>query len=202
MPRNIKVIDIEDTVQPITIDEEPPASEEEPAQIVMEVEPVVVDEPEQTVEVPVKKKRATKPKKQLVYENTLEAIPEPVEVAPEPVEVVVKPMFVLETDENFEALEKPEEPEKTEETKNTKVIEQVPCPDCGKKMTARTLKYSHADICPVKFPKQPRKQSERRKIAQGGAEVVTDARVKIATERIARINQPKETFKTLFAQAL
>ena len=189
------MIDLEDIAQPITIDEEPPASEEEASHVVVDVEPPVADdEPEQLVQVPVKKQRASRAKKQPVPEEKVEA--------------VVEPQFVKITNERFEEPEKPEEPEKTEEpekpaeTKNTPVIEQVPCPDCGKKMTARTLKYSHSDICPVKFPKQPRKQSEHRKIAEAGAETIADARVRLVHDRIAKINQRKESFKTLFAQAL
>ena len=33
--------------------------------------------------------------------------------------------------------------------KNIKTVELVPCPKCNKKLTERTLKYTHQDVCPA-----------------------------------------------------
>ena len=35
-----------------------------------------------------------------------------------------------------------------DEPKNIKTIELVSCPKCNKKLTSRTLKYSHESVCP------------------------------------------------------
>ena len=39
----------------------------------------------------------------------------------------------------------------TQPVSNTKTVELVECPDCKKKMTTKTLKYSHAKNCIAKF---------------------------------------------------
>ena len=40
------------------------------------------------------------------------------------------------------------EVEPEDEPKNIKTIELVSCPKCNKKLTSRTLKYSHESVCP------------------------------------------------------
>jgi hypothetical protein len=41
-----------------------------------------------------------------------------------------------------------EEVKPVEDKKNIKTVELVECPKCGKKLTQRTLKYSHEAKCP------------------------------------------------------
>ena len=53
-------------------------------------------------------------------------------------EVIPEPEPVVE-------VEQPQEVE----NKNIKTVELVECPDCKKKLTKRTLKYSHKNICPA-----------------------------------------------------
>ena len=96
-------------------------------------------------------------------------VSEPVEV--EPVEPVVmkkrvtrttKPKPKKELQPIVEEPSKVEEPQKVEELinkievleevpkKNLKTVELMGCPKCGKKVTERTLKYSHQAVCPAK----------------------------------------------------
>ena len=63
-----------------------------------------------------------------------EAENQPPEITPEPLEVV-EPEVV-----------EPEQPAQNV-VSTTKTVELVECPDCGKKMTMKTLKYSHAKNC-------------------------------------------------------
>ncbi len=44
---------------------------------------------------------------------------------------------------------------------NTQTVELVECPDCNKKMTKKSLKYSHAKNCPAN--KQPKEEKRRRR---------------------------------------
>ena len=63
------------------------------------------------------------------------------EITPEPLEVVEPEVVAPEVVE-------PEQPAQNVST--TKTVELVACPDCGKKMTMKTLKYSHAKNCTKK----------------------------------------------------
>ena len=77
-----------------------------------------------------KKKRAPRPKVP-VFEKVLEPV--------EPVVEVVEPVVEVDSED----VVKPED-----EPKNIKTIELVSCPKCNKKLTSRTLKYSHESVCP------------------------------------------------------
>ena len=98
------------------------------------IETVEPFEPIETVEIvaptePVvlKKPRAPRVKKEVEKTKAEEPPLPPVVEEPEPVINVVE-----------------EEPE----NKNIKTVELVQCPKCGKKLTQRTLKYSHESVCP------------------------------------------------------
>jgi len=145
MPKKIKVVDVE-------------AHNDEPA-VEVAVEPVV-NEPEKQVEVasdeitqplltesapPVKEKkpRAPRAKQEPVKEIIREIIKEvPVEVIKE---VQVAP------------------PVEEKPNQNIKTVELVECPDCHKKLTQRTLKYSHQAVCPVKNPQPPTTEAQPKK---------------------------------------
>ena len=48
--------------------------------------------------------------------------------------------------------------------KNIKTVELVTCPKCNKKLTERTLKYTHQDVCPAnenKIKKEKVKHTEQ-----------------------------------------
>jgi hypothetical protein len=174
MPRKLKVVDINEPVA-VNVEANPviefPNSEPlpnveppvvaPPAVAPPVVEPPVVEPP--AVEPPavepstaepvvaVKKRapraRTVKPKKDL--EPVQEEIPVEVKVEeppppPPPPAVVEEPV---------------EEPPK----KNVKTVELVECEKCGKKLTQRTLKYSHPAVCPKNDPppestQKPKKQ--------------------------------------------
>ena len=122
---------------------EPPAAEP-PAVEPPAVEPPVVEPssvgPSTVEPVAVVKKRAprartVKPKRDL--EPVQEEIPVEVKVEePPPPPPPPSPPTVVE--------EPVEEPPK----KNVKTVELVECEKCGKKLTQRTLKYSHPAVCP------------------------------------------------------
>ena len=53
---------------------------------------------------------------------------------------------------------KKEEPEK----KNIKTVELVECPKCNKKLTQRTLNYSHKAVCPANGDRTPKVSSNKK----------------------------------------
>ena len=121
--KRIKVIYIENST---TQDEDP--TRDDILDIIKEDQPIVV----QPVEPVVMKKRASRAK----------VVPTP-DIEPE-VEHEVEPVVVEPVVEvDSEDVVKPED-----EPKNIKTIELVVCPKCNKKLTSRTLKYSHESVCP------------------------------------------------------
>ena len=124
--KRIKVIDIENNT---TQDEEP--TRDDIIDIIKEDQPIMVQPEEPVV---MKKKRAPRPKVP-VFEKVLEQVVEVVE----PVVEVVEPVVEVDSED----IVKPED-----EPKNIKTIELVSCPKCNKKLTSRTLKYSHESVCP------------------------------------------------------
>ena len=96
-------------------------------EIKVDDEPAVTDEVESTPVAKPKARAKRAPKKPVEVEPVVE--PEPVE---EPQQVEQEP-----DDGNW-----------------TKVESKVACPDCGKQMSAKTLKYSHGPNCPAKKQKQ------------------------------------------------
>ena len=95
-------------------------------EIKVDDEPAVTDEVESTPVAKPKARAKRAPKK-------------PVEV-----EAVVEP----------EPVEEPQQAEEPDDGNWTKVERKVACPDCGKQMSAKTLKYSHGPNCPAKKQKQ------------------------------------------------
>ena len=86
-----------------------------------------------------------------------EAENQPPEITPEPLEVVEPEVVEPEVVEP-EVVE-PEQPAQNVST--TKTVELVECPDCGKKMTMKTLKYSHAKNCTKNKKQQVEKEEEK-----------------------------------------
>ena len=165
MPRKLKVVDINEPAA-VSVEANPviefpnhdPLPDVEPPSVQPPpVEPPIVEpstvEPPQPEPVAVAKKRAprvrsVKPKKDL--EAVQEEVPVEVKVE-EPPPPPPPPPAVVE--------ESVEEPVK----KNVKTVELVECEKCGKKLTQRTLKYSHPAVCPKNDPppeatQKPKKQ--------------------------------------------
>jgi hypothetical protein len=96
-------------------------------------------------------------------------------------------------------LEEPKEEPKEEVKEEVKIDDKVACPDCGKQMSAKTLKYSHVANCTSK------KQNTKRVITQGDddKEAITEAmiehhirtrsRAERATRREAMMNKLVQT---------
>ena len=59
----------------------------------------------------------------------------------------------VKEEQKEEAKEEPEEEAKEEPKEEHKGDDKVGCPDCGKQMSAKTLKYSHGPNCSSKKPK-------------------------------------------------
>ena len=197
MPRKLKVVDLE-TNEVKTINE---TTTEEPV-----VQPVVETASEDNHDVPdseaepvvVKKKRAPRPKKQRdakailepVKEEELVKVEEPIKSDPEPVKVE-------------EPVKSDPVPVKTEEKANIRTQELVECPDCHKKLTQRTLKYSHQSVCPAKNIPEPK----QKKTKQQDDIIVADNRVVEETQiqpmhRPVRIAAPRsERYKHLVMNA-
>ena len=108
------------------------------------------------------------------------------------------------------------EPELT--SKEVKLLHLVKCEKCNRKMTEATLKYKHPISCPANKPKQPKtpKQPKIREINNEQIEDIEDIVVApppmiplkrsttqcSSTVRQNKINQKKEQFKALFANAI
>ena len=138
----IKVIDgIEDKPPEINneqIDEEP--TKEEPTK-----EEQTKGEPAKPIKE--KKPRAKREKKEAIPEPIPEPTPEPTpEPKPEP---------------------EPEPIEEVKPTKEQKILEIVACDKCNRKMTAKTLKYSHEAICPATNP--PKEKAKKAKAGRSKA---------------------------------
>ena len=122
--KRINVIDIENSTAQ---DEDP--TRDDILDIIKEDQPIEVQPVEPVV---MKKKRASRAK----------VVPVP-DIEPE-VEHEVEPVVVEPVVEvDSEDVVKPED-----EPRNIKTIELVVCPKCNKKLTSRTLKYSHESVCP------------------------------------------------------
>jgi len=189
--QEIKVIDvIEDKPPEINneqIDEEP--TKEEPTK----------EEP--TKEEPTKEEEPTakpiKEKKPRAKREKKEAIPEP---KPEPIP---------------EQTPEPEpEPIPTEEVKpkkEQKILELVACDKCNRKMTAKTLKYSHEAICPATNPpKEKVKKSKKEEATQPPTEIVEVPSMPLLRRQLAmngvnvrqsKMNHKQEMFKNMLVNA-
>lgn len=133
--KKIKVIDIEEPSREQILD-----IIDNDKQEVVSSEPSIEDQQPPVLPsepVVMKKTRAPRQKKAVVETKELEPI---IEITPEPI-VEVK------------EVEKP----------NTKTVELVVCPKCDKKLTSRTLKYSHESVCPANGEKPSTKDKFKRK---------------------------------------
>ena len=189
MPKKIKVVDVNTET---TVEQVPNVSVEavtpEETTVTVEVPPPTVTEPVEVepVEPVVMKKRGTRTTKSKPKKELQPNVEEPERIQPkveEPIDTVV----VLE--------ELPK--------KNLKIVELVECPKCGKKVTERTLKYSHQAVCPANNPPdaQPKEQSKKQKQKQKQEDKQDDGVIYIQQERepeppvgiVRRITRRSET---------
>ena len=97
-----------------------------------------------------------------------------------------------------------EEPAKEEPIKkNIKTVELVECPKCGKKLTKRTLNYSHMAVCPSNGDRPQKKnvvkkqESEYGKYLDEGVEPMYNEKL----QRVNRIRTMNDKYKHLISNA-
>ena len=118
--------------------------------------------------------------------------------APRKKKEVEPPIAVSEDEELEEIVVVEEEPKVVEDKKkveNIKVVVLLQCEKCGKKLTARTLKYSHNSVCPANGIKTPPKSKRVKPDDEPVDEVKTP-------NKVERIRKRQEKFNTLFSNAL
>ena len=133
----------------------------------------------------------------------------------------IKPKPKKELQPIVEEMPKAEEPPKVEELinkievleelpkKNVKTVELVECPKCGKKVTERTLKYSHQAVCPANNPPDAQPKEQRKKQKQKQEDKQDDGVIYIQQERepeqpvgvVRRITRRSERYRHLIANA-
>jgi len=128
----------------------------------------------------VKKVRAPRKKKEVEPPISVSEDEEP-----EKIVVIDEPICVEEP--------KIEEDKKKDE--NIKVVELLQCEKCGKKLTARTLKYSHNAVCPANGNKTPPKSKRVKPDDESVDEVKTPLKVE-------RIKKRQEKLSNLFSNAV
>jgi hypothetical protein len=142
MPRKSKITAVPvDQPEVVVTEEEPKTDAQEMSEVINEIrevkEPVVeevAEPPAPTPDVAEPQVVPAKPKAKRASRAKAKAMPaEPVVEVTQTLEEVVA------------EVEMPQE-----ENKEVKVAEKVKCPDCGKQMSAKTLKYSHGPNCVVK----------------------------------------------------
>ena len=82
------------------------------------------------------------------------------------------------------------------------VVELSQCEKCGNKLTARTLKYTHNNVCPANENKTPPKP-KRVKQSDSKEDVVLDVvNQSQPPTRIEKIRKRQEKFNVLFSGAV
>ena len=201
MPRRIKVIDLQDNENVIETEAVPMNYEEvvdkvddKTAEPIDPIEPVVMKKP---------RAKSTRPKKsgiEPIVEQEIQPVvvkeePEPVVVKEEPEPVVVKEEAVpVVEQQEVEADVKPKK------KGSYKTLELVECPKCGKKLTERTLKYSHASKCSknedlqnnMQVAVNPKEPVEHIKVSKD-----LEPAVSAYAQRLKKIKEKQESFKNL-----
>ena len=105
------------------------------------------------------------------------------------------PIAVSEDDDEPEVVE-PEVVEDKKKDENIKVVELLQCDKCGKKLTARTLKYSHNSVCSANGNKTPPPKPKRVKPDDESTEDVK------TPNKVERIKKRQEKFNSLFTNTV
>ena len=107
----------------------------------------------------------------------------------------VEPPIAVSEDEEPEQAVEPAVVEDKKKDENIKVVELLQCEKCGKKLTARTLKYSHNAVCPANGNKTPPKSKRVKPDDESVDEVKTP-------HKVERIRKRQEKFNNLFSNAV
>ena len=108
---------------------------------------------------------------------------------------VEPPVEVSEDDDDEPEVVEPEVVEDKKKDENIKVVELLQCDKCGKKLTARTLKYSHNAVCPANGNKTPPKA----KRVKPDDEVIEEVKT---PNKVERIRKRQDKFNQLFSNAV
>ena len=187
MVRKIKVVDVGETPnntieqvqtpETMQVDElpEPAASSLAGMQPVAPIEPLIM-----------KKTRA--PRQPRVKKEVIQPIEEDPEEEPQLIAELSLPII----NEDIQEESKP---------KDIKTIELVPCPKCGKKLTERTLKYSHYAVCTTDLHK-PIKKTKKEKFNEEQEQINVDTYIEPqTTQRAKRFQVRSERYKGLIVNA-
>ena len=92
---------------------------------------------------------------------------------------------------------------KSKKDGSIKVVELSQCEKCGKTLTARTLKYTHNNVCPANENKTPPKP-KRVKQSDSKEDIVLDVKEEQhkPPTRIDKIRKRQENFNVLFSNAI
>ena len=124
---------------------------------------------------------------------------EPPEAENQPPEITTEPLEVVEPEVVEPEVVEPEVVEPEQPAKNvvstTKTVDLVECPDCGKKMTMKTLKYSHAKNCTKNKKQQVEKEEEKEaeeeeEVKEEVKQVVEQPKPKPPPPKLKRTEQP------------
>ena len=178
---------------------------------------VPVEPSEKVIMKPPKTSRSSRVKK--AAEPTLDPVKEEttaIVVKEEPVEeVIVKKPKTSRTKKVADPVKETEvvkesepvkEAEPVQEQKNIKTVELVECPKCGKKITQRTLNYSHMAVCPANENRSAKKtnvrtvggsESEYGKYLDEGSKPMESAKL----QRLSRTQLRREKYQHLISNA-
>jgi len=97
-------------------------------------------------------------------ENTVEEQPEVIEANTEDLAIDTIPEQAENESTEEEAIATPKSQPEPEEKKDVRVNELVECTKCGKKMTKKTLKYTHEKTCPANPDKKQTKTKPKEEV--------------------------------------
>ena len=189
MARKIKVVDVDAATEQVeTVETNNQVETVEAVETTNQPEPVETLQPVEVKKT--KSKRAPRAKKTI--DTSLLDVG--VNMSDEP-PVVEEPQLIINVVEEVK-----EEPSVS---KNIKTVELVQCPKCNKKLTERTLKYSHEAVCPAneaKTIKKPKREQVAPKQVQY-EETIEEHIERPAIQKIKRIQVRSERYKNLITHA-
>ena len=126
-------------------------------------------------------------------ENTVEEQPEVIEANTEELSIDTIPEQPESESTEEEAIVTPKPQPEPEEKKDVRVNELVECTKCGKKMTKKTLKYTHEKTCPANPDK---KQTKTKPVQEIDTEEIVPQQAppptKLERQKSTYIQQPME----------
>ena len=129
----------------------------------------------------------------------------PQEVKEEPHEAVSDAVVVVKPKAKRASRAKPkeeplEEEPKEEPKEEAKIDDKVACPDCGKQMSAKTLKYSHGPNCVTNKQKQESQTTLSRQTVTNNS-IEHDVQTRLTNKRSERTARREEMVQKLMQNA-